>query len=203
MVHVVLDFEEKIASALPSKRPKLLEMKNSRGETPLFKAAKNGNMKALEYMAKQADEDMNVHLYSDDETILHACINGQYFNVALWIINNMDCSSLIMKRNKSDLTCLQLLARMPAAFRGQYQMGFFTNLIYKLLPEGGCQIEGCDGFKLSGCLNDLESGQDAKPPPSAAVSAGIEDILQKRKKHELAKSLVEFLVKKDDSWRTC
>ncbi|XP_054778115.1 uncharacterized protein LOC129286116 [Prosopis cineraria] len=132
MVDVVLDSKEKTASAPPPERPKLLEMKNSRGKTPLFRAAKPGNMKALKYMAKQAVGDMDIHLYSDNETILHACINGQYVDVALWIIDNMDCSSLILESNKSDITCLQLLARMPPAFRSQYQkMVFFTNLIYK------------------------------------------------------------------------
>ncbi|XP_054779452.1 uncharacterized protein LOC129287271 isoform X2 [Prosopis cineraria] len=194
MVKVVLDSEKKIASALPPERLKLLEMKNSIGETPLFKAAKYGNMKALEYMAKQATKHMNIHLYSDEETILHACINGQYFDIACWIIEKIDCSSLIRKRNKSDLTCLQLLARMPAAFRSQYKKGFFTILIYKLLPDGRCQIEGCDGFKLPRHLNDLESAQDAKPPPS--VLSRINSIVS----NNLPK---EFLVKNDDSWQTC
>ncbi|XP_054779455.1 uncharacterized protein LOC129287271 isoform X5 [Prosopis cineraria] len=222
MVKVVLDSEKKIASALPPERLKLLEMKNSIGETPLFKAAKYGNMKALEYMAKQATKHMNIHLYSDEETILHACINGQYFDIACWIIEKIDCSSLIRKRNKSDLTCLQLLARMPAAFRSQYKKGFFTILIYKLLPDGRCQIEGCDGFKLPRHLNDLESAQDAKPPPSVlsrinsivsnnlpkdqneeATVSRIKTIFDEKKKHKFAKILAEFLVKNDDSWQTC
>ncbi|XP_054779454.1 uncharacterized protein LOC129287271 isoform X4 [Prosopis cineraria] len=193
MVKVVLDSEKKIASALPPERLKLLEMKNSIGETPLFKAAKYGNMKALEYMAKQATKHMNIHLYSDEETILHACINGQYFDIACWIIEKIDCSSLIRKRNKSDLTCLQLLARMPAAFRSQYKKGFFTILIYKLLSRINSivsnnlpkefLVKNDDSWQT--CSNRGDKQQVILPPALVNVAKRKKQLERKEKREEL------------------
>ncbi|XP_054779457.1 uncharacterized protein LOC129287273 [Prosopis cineraria] len=232
MADVVLDFEKKMPWPLPEaaaeeeeeeeeKGRPLLERKNSKGETPLFRAAKYGNLKMVIQLAKaaaaQPQSDMKIHLRSDTRTILHASINVQSFDVALWIILRMDGTSLVTERNKNGLTCLQLLARMPTAFRSHYQMTSLSNLIYNLLPDERYEIEGYDSFELfRPSSTDLETGHqhDAKPPTSglsrinyaawkylAKVFLGIDSVWKRKKRHQLAERLAKFLVKNDYSWQ--
>ncbi|XP_054779476.1 uncharacterized protein LOC129287285 [Prosopis cineraria] len=93
MADVVLDFEKKMPWPLPEaaaeeeeeeKGRPLLERKNSKGETPLFRAAKYENLKMVIHLAKaaaaQPQSDTKIHLRSDTRTILHASINVQSFD---------------------------------------------------------------------------------------------------------------------------
>ncbi|KAK4259058.1 hypothetical protein QN277_005433 [Acacia crassicarpa] len=218
-----LSEEEKKEREEEKKRP-LLEWKNLKGETPVFKAAKFGNLKMLSHLVTRVDGgDMKIHQESSRrETILHASVNNQSFDVALWIIMNMDRSSLVLKQNKNELTCLQLLARMPSAFKGHYlyddDQGFITKLVYKLLPNEGYDIEGCNSFGLlRSPVRDIETGgqDDARPPTPGYLSRAnlavwkslaqvfnwIEPIQKEKKKHQLAERLAGFLVKCDYSWQ--
>ncbi|KAI9123895.1 hypothetical protein K1719_005195 [Acacia pycnantha] len=222
MGDVILDFEKEEAAALPEEErkkrgPKLLEMKNESGETPLFRAAAFGNLKMLKHLveehiiAEQAEDDLfKIHQYSKTETILHACINGQHFDVALWIISEMNGRRLVLETNNKKLTCLQLLASMPSAFRSHYTMGSLNNLSYNC---GDSSNESC------GHPTDIEAGpyhETAKPPTSASylsrinydvwnnlaeVFNGIESLWKDKRKHQLAKRLAEFLVQHDLTWQ--
>ncbi|XP_028755254.1 uncharacterized protein LOC114714660 [Neltuma alba] len=113
----------------------------------------------------------------------------------------MDVSSLLLERNQSGLTCLQLLARMPTAFRSHYPLGSLANLIYNSLPDEIYEIEVYDSFELLRPSSDLETGQqnDAKPP--ASVFVGIDFLWRRKKHHQLAERLAKFLVKHDYSWQ--
>ncbi|KAI9124141.1 hypothetical protein K1719_005441 [Acacia pycnantha] len=217
-----LSEEEKKEREEEKKRP-LLEWKNLKLETPVFKAAKFGNLKMLNHLVKRVDEvggDMKIHQESPGETILHASVNSLSFDVALWIIMNMDTISLVLKPNKNQLTCLQLLARMPSAFKSHYydHQEFITKLVYKLLPKEGYDMEGCNSFDLPRSpVRDIETGaqDDARPPTPGYLSRAnfavwkslaqvfnwIESIWEEKKKHQLAKRLALFLVRCDYSWQ--
>ncbi|XP_028755255.1 uncharacterized protein LOC114714661 [Neltuma alba] len=221
-----LSSEEKKEQEEEKRRP-LLEWKNLKGETPVFKAAKFGNLKMLTNFVKHAENlpqaNMKIHQESATETILHASVNGQYFDVALWIIMNMDKSSLAVKKNKNGLTSLQLLARMPTVFYSHYEpQRFMTKIVYKLLPDEGYDIEGCNSFDrlLRTPARDLETGEhqdDPRPPTTPGCLSKInyafwnslpgvfqwiiEPIRKEKKKHQLAERLVKFLVKCDYSWQ--
>ncbi|XP_028755251.1 uncharacterized protein LOC114714658 [Neltuma alba] len=205
-----LSSEEKKEQEEEKRRP-LLEWKNLKGETPVFKAAKFGNLKMLTHLVKRAENlpqaNMKIHQESATETILHASVNGQYFDVALWIIMNMDKSSLAVKKNKNGLTSLQLLARMPSVFYSHYEPQLFmTKIVYKLLPDEGYDIEGCNSFDrlLRTPARDLETGEhqdDPRPPTTPVFKRIIEPIREEKKKHRLAERLAKFLVKCDYSWQ--
>ncbi|KAI9124192.1 hypothetical protein K1719_005492 [Acacia pycnantha] len=232
MADIVLDFERTTPLSLElameekeereeEKRRPLLEWKNLKRETPVFKAAKFGNLKMLNHLVTRVDGgDMKIHQESSGETILHASVNNQSFDVALWIIMNMDRSSLVLKQNKNQLTCLQLLARMPCAFKSHYNdyQEFITKLVYKLLPDEGCEIEGCNNFGLlRSPVRDIETrGQDDARPPTpgylsranfavwkclAQVFNWIKKIREEKKKHQLAEHLAGFLVRCDYLWQ--
>ncbi|KAI9124198.1 hypothetical protein K1719_005498 [Acacia pycnantha] len=217
-----LSEEEKKEREEEKKRP-LLEWKNLKGETPVFKAAKFGKLKMLSHLVTRVDGgDMKIHQESPGETILHASVNNQSFDVALWIIMNMDRSSLVLKQNKNQLTCLQLLVRMPSAFHYIYDdhqvQGFISKLVYKLLPKEGYDIEGCNSYGLlMSPARDIETGgqDDARPPTPGYLSRAnfavwkylaqvfnwIEPIWEEKKKHQLAERLAGFLVRCDYSWQ--
>ncbi|XP_028795745.1 ankyrin repeat-containing protein NPR4-like [Neltuma alba] len=159
------------------KRRPLLEWKNLKGETPVFKAAKFGNLKMLTHLVKRAEDqpqtNLEIHQEGLRETILHASLNAQSFDVALWIIMKMDKNNdLAGKQNKNDLTCLQLLARMPSSFHSHYDpQEFFAKLVYRLLPDEGYDIEGYNSFDQL-LWRDLETGEqhDARPPTPGHLS---------------------------------
>ncbi|KAK4259063.1 hypothetical protein QN277_005437 [Acacia crassicarpa] len=145
MAELILEFEKEEAAVLPEEErkkrdPKLLERKNKSGETPLFRAAAYGNLKMLKHVvnehikAEEAEGDLfKIHQYSETQTILHACINGQHFDVALWIISKMNWRRLILERDNKNLTCLELLASLPYAFRSHYPVGSLTSVIYNCM----------------------------------------------------------------------
>ena len=62
----------------------LLEIKNKRGETPLFRAAAFNNKKMVEFLASKA-EDMSKHrTRNDGKSILHMTVLSKYFGSHLF-----------------------------------------------------------------------------------------------------------------------
>ncbi|KAL2988668.1 hypothetical protein AAZX31_11G099400 [Glycine max] len=223
MAGVVFKFEKE---APPEDAPEekkglpLVEIINDSGETPLFRAAKLGMLKMLKYMAKHAQGDIpRLFVRFDKHSILHASILGQFFDVAIWLLN-MD-EKLAQHRDMNGMTCLQLLSNMPLVFRSQAtSMGAVKNLIYYLLPEEGYEIDDDEeeenGNADFGQRSDLESGQQDKAKlPSSVLSRinyaiwrtlakefnGIGRIWQRKKQHKLAEHLAELLVQRDFSWQ--
>ncbi|BAT91100.1 hypothetical protein VIGAN_06240700 [Vigna angularis var. angularis] len=223
MAAVVLKFENEAAPEdIPEekKRLPLLEIINDSGETPLFRAAKLGRLKMLKYMVNHAEGDIRrLFVRLDKYSILHASILGQFFDVAIWLLN-MD-EKLAQHKDMNGMTCLQLLSNMPLVFRSQAPaMGAVKNLIYNMLPEEGYEIHDDDengsADDYTRQRNDIESGQQDKAKlPSSVLSRinyavwrtlakefdGIGRIWQLKKQHKLAKHLSELLVEKDFSWQ--
>ncbi|XP_072067268.1 uncharacterized protein [Arachis hypogaea] len=207
MAGVVFKLEKELQEEVESYDP-LVEVRNDSGESPLFRAAKLGKLKMLKYMANHVVGDIRSHFVRFDRcSILHACILGQFFDVAIWLLR-LD-GSLAQHKDMDGFTCLQLLANMPLIFRSQTQssMGAVKNLVYYLLPDEGYEID--DDYDEKGeeeeesvvfrLRTDLESGplDEAKQPEFN----GIGHIWQKKKQHKLAECLAELLVQKDFSWQ--
>ncbi|XP_057746163.1 ankyrin repeat-containing protein ITN1-like [Arachis stenosperma] len=205
MAGVVFKLEKELQQEEPYEP--LVEVRNDSGESPLFRAAKLGKLKMLKYMAKHVVGDIRSHFVRFDRcSILHACILGQFFDVAIWLLK-LD-GNLAQHKDMDGLTCLQLLANMPLVFRSQTpSIGAVKNLMYYLLPDEGYEID--DDYDEKGeeeeesvvfrQKTDLESGplDEAKQPEFN----GIGHIWQKKKQHKLAECLAELLVQKDFSWQ--
>ncbi|CAJ1948668.1 unnamed protein product [Sphenostylis stenocarpa] len=130
MADVVFSFEDELhPPEMEEKRP-LLELTNVRGETPLFMAAMHGKLKILKHMANRAvthHMDLRKHWHRSDEyNVLHVSVIGQHLHVAIWLVR-MD-EELALEKDKKNLTCLQLLSKMPHVFRSHTQMGAFEGI---------------------------------------------------------------------------
>ncbi|XP_072088365.1 uncharacterized protein [Arachis hypogaea] len=221
MAGVVFKLEKELQEEVESYDP-LVEVRNDSGESPLFRAAKLGKLKMLKYMANHVVGDIRSHFVRFDRcSILHACILGQFFDVAIWLLK-LD-GNLAQHKDMDGLTCLQLLANMPLVFRSQTpSMGAVKNLVYYLLPDEGYEIdddydekgEEEEGSVLFRLRTDLESGPLDKAKQSAFSRInyaiwkilakefnGIGHIWEKKKQHKLAECLAELLVQKDFSWQ--
>ncbi|XP_068478580.1 uncharacterized protein [Phaseolus vulgaris] len=208
MADVVFRFEEQLLT--PQKNP-LLELRNNEGESPLFVAAMHGKLKILKYMANRV-QNLGEHFrLSDDKyNALHASVIGQHFHVAIWL-ERMD-ENLSLEKDGKDLTCLQLLSKMPQVFRSCIHMGPLKNTIYHLLPDEYDNDEHSQLFKKK----DEENGKEDEPTLfKSAISEinyrfwkhlakefeGIDQTWKEKKKHKLAEHLASTLVTNDLSWQ--
>nr|KYP62714.1 Ankyrin repeat-containing protein At3g12360 family [Cajanus cajan] len=90
IVDVVLKCEREVTPLLDEETDEelaLVEMKNELGETPLYMAAKEGNIKMLQHMDKSV-ADIHLHFLRDSDKlpILHIAIIGQHLGTSLRII---------------------------------------------------------------------------------------------------------------------
>ena len=85
MADVVFSFEDQLLpQEMEDKRP-LLEIRNKRGESPLFVAAMHGKLKILKHMANRVGSMQNLRDHfrrSDKYNALHASIIGQHFRMS-------------------------------------------------------------------------------------------------------------------------
>ncbi|XP_011047004.1 PREDICTED: uncharacterized protein LOC105141473 [Populus euphratica] len=152
----------------------LLQITNNRGETALFRAAAFGRTKMVRFLCSKI-KNKDVHRRRRDSTsILHIAVLGRYFetasHLALWDAH------LPGAVDENGMSCLQLLASMPSAFKSGYPMGMLRKLLYFCLPDIGGdddkelgdsdddkELDDSDDVKESGKLHssqgqDLESG---------------------------------------------
>lgn len=104
IVDVILECEKEVRPPADEeidepeeKQLALLEMKNDLGETPLYRAAKSGNIKLLRHMAKSV-ADIQLHFIRDSDKlpILHAAIISQHFGKSLRLQHNFITSNVIV-----------------------------------------------------------------------------------------------------------
>ncbi|CAK9182225.1 unnamed protein product [Ilex paraguariensis] len=117
------------------KAPKLLSMRNRRGETALFRAARYGKTMMFEFLddetnksIKNAEELKAFHYRNDKTTILHMSILTEHFDLALVIASKYEY--LLDEKDGDGMTALQLLACNPSAFKKGSTQGFFKRFIY-------------------------------------------------------------------------
>ncbi|XP_075640757.1 uncharacterized protein LOC142612555 isoform X1 [Castanea sativa] len=115
-----------------------LGMHNNRGESPLFLAAFHGHKNiflCLHGFFLQGNSNIDSKSIdpaylrcTDGETILHCAIRLEYFDLAFEILNmehRLACSV-----SGEGITPLHLLARKPAVFRSDFQLGLWKKIIY-------------------------------------------------------------------------
>ncbi|BAT96966.1 hypothetical protein LR48_Vigan11g149900 [Vigna angularis] len=215
MAEVVFRFEHQLLPQEMEEQRPLLELRNNRGETPLFVAAMHGKLKILKYMAKRVEAMDNLPKHfrrSDKYNALHASVIGQHFHVAIWLQRKDE--TLALERDEKQLTSLQLLSKMPQVFRSHIHLGLVKSAIYILLPdEYDNDDEHCLLFKQK---KDEENGEENEPQIcKSAVSKinysfwkrlakefeGIDHMWKEKKKHKLAEQLASTLVTYDLSWQ--
>eukprot|EP00258_Populus_trichocarpa_P020743 XP_024436762.1 uncharacterized protein LOC18102831 isoform X3 [Populus trichocarpa] len=210
--------------------PELLSIPNEFGETPLFTAAGFAKTEIVEFLIRHKPEqcvDDNGRLLrthskrsvpsGDDLSILSAAILGKKFETALLLLE-LD-KSLANLKDKNQISTLQLLAEMPAAFESEFPMGIFERLIYCCLPvkrhqEVKSQVQ-------TWCLakkRDLESGRGRNSGDLGSVSkrnqrggilkylkvpegCWLQRIWNRKRKHVFACEFAESLIKEDNSFK--
>ncbi|XP_031262145.1 uncharacterized protein LOC116120324 [Pistacia vera] len=112
----------------------LLEVINNEGETPLFKAAAYGQTEVVSYLAGESCtngqlKDIHRMKKKPETSILHAAIQGENFETALFLLKEVD-ESLATAVDGNGMTSLELLATMPSAFRSGYRMSIWGSILY-------------------------------------------------------------------------
>uniref|UniRef100_A0A2C9U8D6 PGG domain-containing protein n=1 Tax=Manihot esculenta TaxID=3983 RepID=A0A2C9U8D6_MANES len=218
----------------------LLDIKNKLGETPLYRAAAFGKTEMVKFIAaeiirsreeilqthrQRAPSFMSIHGKRDDSTsILHIAVQAEHFETALYLQRTDE--ELGELKDEQGRTCLQLLARMPSAYRSNQTMGKLKGFLYKCLPDDvDEQDEDPQGPVSLSEKDDLETGRtstDSLPIPStySRLRKGIsktnhtiwmflaqgwpvlDRIWREKKRHECVIKLTKLLVKLDTSWET-
>lgn len=212
-------------------RENLLKLRNNFGETALFRAAANGRKKMLQYLVKEVEHvgDIREHYYRNDQiSILHIAIIGQHFDTALWLLKRERTLGLL--KEKSGMTCLQLLASMPKAFKSSSQIKGLKLFVYICLPSNLRESNDDDydddddefDQPLSQKGEDIERGIRSNSFKKSVqrsipyrviyrmycdlwrflgyVWEKISETQEMKQKHELAQKLARKLVKIDHSW---
>jgi ankyrin repeat protein len=133
----------------------LLESKNKRGETPLFRAAAFKQAKMVRFLASKA-KDMTIHRTRNDGTsILHMTVLNKNFGKTFCVFSSwalksnfsyqtsadtaielvLSDSVLVDMKDESNMTCFQLLANMPSAFKSGIPMNMLEELLYLCMPH--------------------------------------------------------------------
>ncbi|XP_047311078.1 ankyrin repeat-containing protein At5g02620-like [Impatiens glandulifera] len=176
--------------------PDLLEKRNKRGETALFRAARYGKaimFRFLEAQVKdfliskkfQGDELVEARLkfYQRDDktTILHISIITEHFDLALHIAK--EHPYLVNSRDEDGMTALQLLACNSSAFKnGIKKKSCFTRL-----------IQSCFSSEVTMVIEEEDQ-------PCVRVPLW-EAIRMRNHAYETAVDLAKFLIQRDTSWK--
>ncbi|GAY65930.1 hypothetical protein CUMW_244840 [Citrus unshiu] len=206
VARVLVDFSRKSGDAYKNQ----IEAKNGLGETPVYRAAALGKTKVLQILTEQVG-DLRHHFYgNDDKTVLHMAVLGQHFDTAIWLLKHD--SSLANKRTSKGpdgLTCLQLLALMPSAFKKTPCLGDGEQNLEIFSPNPESSTTSSD--KISIISLGLGKGNMLKAKKLVDFSAGeLDELLLKKdctNKGNMIKAkkfvdfsageLVELFVKKD------
>ncbi|KAL5542606.1 hypothetical protein UlMin_010316 [Ulmus minor] len=120
----------RVCQSIASRDLDLMKIRNNNGEIPLFLAAVYGKKETLLYLNTLCTESDHVRRNNGD-TILHAAIAGEYFSLAMSIIEAR--RELIDSMNEDGLSPLHVLASKPNVFRSSTPLGCFDRLLYKCL----------------------------------------------------------------------
>ncbi|XP_052184033.1 uncharacterized protein LOC127796032 isoform X3 [Diospyros lotus] len=176
------------ARAMLGRAPYLLEMRNERGETALFRAARYGKMEMFRFLDEQVKESFKskeeekvdkelfekalkeMYVRDDKTTVLHICVLTEHFELALHIATEHEY--LVNEKDGEEMTALQLLAFNPSAFEFGRKLKFLEWLFPSTAKgESWCRVPLW------------------------------EEIKRKRRGYDSAVKLAEFLIEKDTSWK--
>ncbi|XP_027339512.1 uncharacterized protein LOC113853214 [Abrus precatorius] len=124
-----------ICNNIAKRDPNLISLRNKEDETPLFLAAVHGKRDAFfclhGHQQNHDDDDDSLASKSNGDTILHSTISGEYFGLALQIIELYP--NLANSVNREGLSPLHILARKPNCFQSSTRMELLPRIIYSCL----------------------------------------------------------------------
>ncbi|KAM7271403.1 hypothetical protein ACFE04_030617 [Oxalis oulophora] len=223
IAQLLLDYDEKErlvhADCLPVK-PKLIEIKNFSGETALLRAAAFGKTKMVNYLFSKFE---NTADRADFAAILHVAVLGKHFGTALALLKLED--SLAEKIDENGMTCFQLLANMPSAFKSGVTMQPSMAILYWCLPNDHYEDDEDNDIAASQ-TSDLESGHGENSPGQSnssiifkvsvngygecktpfewknfTVLPTVGRLWKTKAEHRKCLKLAEILAKKDFTWK--
>ncbi|XP_058745160.1 uncharacterized protein LOC131617910 [Vicia villosa] len=119
----------------------LLSRKNKHGETPLFQAAVNWRKRTFAYLADISKETVTLQdlVRDDGDSILHTAIRGEYFDLAVIIVQRYNFLSAHL--NNEDSTPLKVLATRPSAFKSASNLSWYKRILYHCILVEPLDVE--------------------------------------------------------------
>ncbi|KAH7861013.1 hypothetical protein Vadar_020595 [Vaccinium darrowii] len=195
-----LDILVPAAKEMLLKAPDLLYMRNTYGETPLYRSVSYGKIRMFKFLddeIKKRKQITKVDVEPDREgyyqmpkktTILHTAVVIEKFDLALLIAKRYE--HLVNEKDKDEMTALQLLACNSSAFESKGG-GWAKRLSYSSFSteQGSTGREGVS----TECLPCREGYWEVPL---------WQEKRKQIKRYESALRLAKFLIKKDTSWMT-
>ncbi|KAM0989600.1 hypothetical protein ACFX15_013024 [Malus domestica] len=148
-----------LCEIMATKDQNLVSVRNLDGETPLFLAAHNGNIKSFLCLHFHCQEKFHSFRDNNGDTILHAAISGEYFCLAFQIIRLYP--ELANSMNENGLSPLHILAGKPNAFKSSTRLGIADEIIYRCLIIDNLKIEA---YNHEACLHKAGEQNSLKYP---------------------------------------
>ncbi|KAM5588817.1 hypothetical protein ABKV19_006998 [Rosa sericea] len=187
--------------------PNLRTTMNKNGETYLYMTVLYGRTKLIKHLMRDNPGDMGYHFLSNTSSMLHEAIRGYYFEIALELLDPIYCLPTDVK-DSDGMTCFQLLADIPSAFKSGYSFGILEKLIYESLSETAIQF----AYNFT-CLpvpedeDESENNNVSLVNPSRKTDTkhgypSIRSLRDAKKKHGIVVKLTKILAKDDTSWKS-
>ncbi|XP_042516806.1 uncharacterized protein LOC122091057 isoform X1 [Macadamia integrifolia] len=146
-----------IADLIFQKQDDLITDRNKLGETPIFLAAAFGQEKMLRFFFNKRSYSGNyddLRRNTDGSTILHAAVIGEFYGLALVIMELYP--ELSFATNDKGITALHLLAKSPLSFRSgtiysSVNLGSSTFILLEILAVA---IYSCVPMDDSVCIKE-------------------------------------------------
>ncbi|XP_051120809.1 ankyrin repeat-containing protein ITN1-like isoform X2 [Andrographis paniculata] len=130
-----------MCDCIARKNRSLIGQPNSDNETPFYLTALHGKKEAFLRLYSLIEPDRDPYAYcprkQDGETILHAAIDGEHFDLAFEIMNRYP--KFIHSVNEDGNSMLHLLANKPNAFRSGSRITGINELMYHCTFVTGLQ----------------------------------------------------------------
>ncbi|XP_052183339.1 uncharacterized protein LOC127795599 [Diospyros lotus] len=200
MLHEAATTNKAISAAEEMLRlaPELLETRNQRGETAIFRAARYGKMNIFQFLEgkvnklfereiseEEEEEELQeerrkaFYVRDDKTTILQICILSEQFELAWYIARGYEY--LICNKDDNGMTALQLLAYNPSAFEYGSKLRFLERI-------------------FSSCFSDEVPAATSEGKSCFRVPLW-ESIKGQRQRYKSAVELANLLIEKDTSWK--
>ncbi|XP_052176283.1 uncharacterized protein LOC127790705 isoform X2 [Diospyros lotus] len=177
----------KVVGIILKKDKGLALARNSLGETPLYVAVASGKKDVFDCLM-ELNKDNVPTPRNDGCTILHAAVIGEYYSLALEIVNSFP--NLAQARDEKGLTALNLLASRPHSFKSRSAYSFLSLGSRSYIPV---QLIRCLIYL---CIPPTSPLWLTKLTSVSNLLRGVDDIKQK---HALAVLLAKRLIG-DEDW---
>ncbi|XP_052176276.1 uncharacterized protein LOC127790701 isoform X1 [Diospyros lotus] len=214
-----------VVKIIMERDPELALVRNNLGETPPYVAVAAGNKNVFDFvMQKSVVKDTITTRRNDGCTLLHAAVLGEYYSLALDIVESFP--NLVEAHNEKGETALNLLACKPVSFKSGSAYSFInlggrsfipgqlirciSYLLFippidkRTIPIADAESQPLCRFilqQIASSLTDLKwkliSGYRWILRRVSILIRGVDDIKQK---HTLAMLLAKRLIAKETDW---